>query len=88
MRYIKSKQLSWIQKTSSFIRNSQHVPFEEYELMDAMETHFDLLYNESDPFVQAVLGHHLFGYIHPYMYGNGRIARFIIRWNKLDYNKS
>jgi Fic family protein len=29
-------------------------------------------------FVSAVLGHHLFGFIHPYIDGNGRIARFIM----------
>ena len=47
-------------------------------LLDAMETYFELLANEKDPFVKAVLGHHLFGYIHPYMDGNGRMARFIM----------
>jgi len=26
----------------------------------------------------AVLGHHLFGFIHPYIDGNGRTARFIM----------
>jgi Fic family protein len=48
------------------------------ELMDAMETYFELLKQENDPFVCAVLGHHLFGFIHPYMDGNGRMARFIM----------
>ena len=31
---------------------------------------------EQDPFVRAVLGHWLFGFVHPYMDGNGRTARF------------
>lgn len=61
-----------------FIRNSKHVPLEECELRDAMDTYFQLLANEKDTFVKAVLGHHLFGYIHPYMDGNGRMARFIM----------
>lgn len=61
-----------------FIRNSKHVPLEECELIDAMDTYFQLLANEKDTFVKAVLGHHLFGYIHPYMDGNGRMARFIM----------
>lgn len=43
-----------------------------------MEVYFDLLINEEDAFVKAVLGHHLFGFIHPYMDGNGRMARFIM----------
>jgi len=28
--------------------------------------------------VRAVLGHWLFGYIHPYPDGNGRVARFLM----------
>jgi Fic family protein len=39
---------------------------------------FDLLESEEVPGVRAVLGHWLFGYIHPYMDGNGRIARFLM----------
>ena len=37
---------------------------------------FDLLDDEPEPSVRAVLGHWLFGYVHPYADGNGRIARF------------
>jgi Fic family protein len=39
---------------------------------------FDLLEAESEPSVRAVLGHWLFGYIHPYPDGNGRLARFLM----------
>jgi Fic family protein len=39
---------------------------------------FDLIEAESEPSVRAVLGHWLFGYIHPYPDGNGRIARFLM----------
>ena len=38
----------------------------------------DLLESETEPAVRAVLGHWLFGYIHPYMDGNGRMARFLM----------
>jgi len=75
---LKASDLVGYRKHQVFIRNSKHVPLEECELLDAMETYFELLNKEKDPFVQAVLGHHLFGYIHPYMDGNGRIARFIM----------
>jgi hypothetical protein len=34
--------------------------------------------NNMQPCVPAVLGHWLFGYIHPYPDGNGRIARFLM----------
>ena len=39
---------------------------------------FDLLEKEAEPGVRAVLGHWLFGYIHPYPDGNGRMARFLM----------
>ena len=39
---------------------------------------FDLLEQEAEPSVRAVLGHWLLGYIHPYPDGNGRIARFVM----------
>jgi Fic family protein len=45
---------------------------------DAMPALFDLLESEAEPSVRAVLGHWLFGYIHPYMDGNGRMARFLM----------
>jgi Fic family protein len=39
---------------------------------------FDLIEAEPEPSVRAVLGHWLFGYIHPYSDGNGRMARFLM----------
>jgi Fic family protein len=38
----------------------------------------DLLQSEQKPIVRAVLGHWLFGFIHPYMDGNSRMARFLM----------
>jgi Fic family protein len=43
-----------------------------------MPAFFELLKNESEPSVRAVLGHFVFVYVHPYMDGNGRIARFLM----------
>ena len=43
-----------------------------------MPTLFDLMAAEPQASVRAVLGHWLIGYIHPYMNGNGRIARFLM----------
>ena len=45
---------------------------------EAMPALFELLESEAEPAVRAVLGHWLFGYIHPYMDGNGRMARFLM----------
>jgi Fic family protein len=39
---------------------------------------FDLIEAEQEPSVRAVRGHWLFGYIHPYPDGNGRMARFLM----------
>ena len=39
---------------------------------------FELLEGEREPGVRAVLGHWLFGFIHPYPDGNGRMARFLM----------
>jgi len=43
-----------------------------------MPVPFELLEAEAEPQVRAVLGHFLFVYIHPYMDGNGRLARFLM----------
>ena len=61
-----------------FIRNSEHVPLPPEAVRDAMPVLFELLSNEPEPSVQAVLGHFVFVFIHPYMDGNGRLARFIL----------
>ena len=61
-----------------YIRNSMHTPLPREALIDAMETLFNLLEQESEPAVRAVLGHHLFVFIHPYADGNGRLGRFLM----------
>ena len=61
-----------------FLRTSRYVPPRWETISDAMQTLFDLLESETEPAVRAVLGHWLFGYIHPYMDGNGRMARFLM----------
>ncbi|MGB6485802.1 MAG: Fic family protein [Steroidobacteraceae bacterium] len=61
-----------------FLRTSRYVPPRWETVRDAMPAFFDLLESETEPAVAAVLGHWLFGYIHPYMDGNGRMARFLM----------
>ena len=55
-----------------------HSPLPPDAVRDAMPLLFDLLAEEESPAVQAVLGHFIFVFIHPYMDGNGRLARFIL----------
>jgi fido (protein-threonine AMPylation protein) len=61
-----------------FLRGSRYVPPRWEIVTDAMSVLFDLLESEPEPSVRAVLGHWLFGYIHPYPDGNGRMARFLM----------
>jgi len=61
-----------------YLRTSRYVPPRWEAVRDAMPALFDLLENEPDPGVRAVLGHWLFGYVHPYPDGNGRLARFLM----------
>jgi fido (protein-threonine AMPylation protein) len=61
-----------------YIRKSMHVPLSRSAVRDAMPAFFDLLREEPDAGVRAVLGHFVFVYIHPYMDGNGRMGRFLM----------
>jgi len=61
-----------------YLRTSRYVPPRWEAVRDAMPVLFDLLEREPEPSVRAVLGHWLFGYIHPYPDGNGRMARFLM----------
>ncbi|MDE0478055.1 MAG: Fic family protein [Gammaproteobacteria bacterium] len=61
-----------------YIRRSRHVPPSKGAVRDVMPALFDLLKQETDAAVRAVLGHFVFVYIHPYMDGNGRMGRFLM----------
>lgn len=61
-----------------FIRRSMHVPPNRETVRDLMPAFFELLQEETDAGVRAVLGHFVFVYIHPYMDGNGRMGRFFM----------
>ena len=57
-----------------YIRGSMHVPLPYHAVRDAMPVLLEMLEQETDAAVRAVLGHFVFVYIHPYMDGNGRMA--------------
>ena len=61
-----------------FLRGSRHVPPRWEIIPGAMTALFELLEEEPVPAVRAAAGPWLFGYIHPYPDGNGRIARFLM----------
>lgn len=61
-----------------YIKGSMHTPLRPDAIRDAMSTLFELISMEPNYSVKAILGHFFFVYIHPYMDGNGRIARFLM----------
>lgn len=61
-----------------YLRTSRYVPPRWEAVRDAMPALFNLIEQESEPGVRAVLAHWMFGYIHPYPDGNGRMARFMM----------
>jgi hypothetical protein len=75
---LKPEELFGYRNDRVFIRNSRHVPPPKEAVLDAMEAFFNCLANEPHPAVRAILGHYFFVFIHPYMDGNGRIARFLM----------
>ena len=61
-----------------YLSGSRHVPTRWEAVPEAMAVLFELLDEEEEPSVRAVLGHFFFVYIHPYTDGNGRLARFLM----------
>ena len=70
--------LSGYRGNAVYLRSSRYVPPRWEAVRDAMPALFDLLAQETKPSVRAVLGHWLFGFVHPYSDGNGRIARLLM----------
>ena len=75
---LKASDLSGYRNGSVFIQGSLHTPPKHEAVRDAMPALFDLLKEEPEASVRAVLGHFVFVYIHPYFDGNGRVARFLM----------
>ena len=70
--------LAGYRNSSVFLRGSRYVPPRWETVRDAMHALFELMEIETETSVKAVLGHWLFGYIHPYQDGNGRMVRFVM----------
>jgi len=75
---LKASQLAGYRSSPVYIRQSQHVPMSAEAVRDCMPVFFDLLKEEDNPTVRIVLGHFVFVFIHPFLDGNGRIARFLM----------
>lgn len=75
---VEASQLAGYRRGPIFSRNSKHTPLPSDALPDSLEALWELIEAEPDACVRAVLGHHLFVFIHPYYDGNGRIGRFLM----------
>jgi fido (protein-threonine AMPylation protein) len=75
---IPASALAGYRNNAVYLRNCRYVPPRWETVRDAMPALFSLIETESEPSCRAVLGHWLFGYIHPYPDGNGRMARFLM----------
>lgn len=75
---LKPSDLIGYRRSQVYIRGSKHIPLNPDAVVDAVQVLFDLLKTEPDARVRAVLGHFIFVFIHPYMDGNGRMARFLL----------
>lgn len=75
---LKASDLAGYRNHQVYIGNSKHVPLSVDAMRDAMPILFEMLEEEPEASVRAVLGHFIFVFIHPYMDGNGRIGRFLL----------
>lgn len=75
---VKPADLAGYRNSPVFIRRSRHVPPSREAVRNLMPAYFELLQEETDAGVRAVLGHFVFVYIHPYVDGNGRMGRFLM----------
>ncbi len=75
---LKASDLSGYRNNQVYIGNSKHVPVNVDAMRDAMPILFELLEEEPEASVRAVLGHFVFVFIHPYTDGNGRMGRFLM----------
>lgn len=75
---LKPSDLSGYRNHQVYIGRSMHTPLNKEAVRDAMPVLLELLEQETEASVRAVLGHFVFVFIHPYMDGNGRMGRFLM----------
>ncbi len=75
---LEASDLAGYRNGPAYIKNATHVPPSPEAVRDMMPAFFELLAGEPSAGVRAVLGHFFFVFIHPYMDGNGRMARFVM----------
>jgi len=77
---VSDSDLAGFRKGPIYIRKSKHVPPASEQLMDCMAALKECIAKETSFPVKAILGHFFIGYIHPFIDGNGRTARFLMNF--------
>ncbi|MBX9742335.1 MAG: Fic family protein [Chthoniobacterales bacterium] len=77
---LKASDLPGYPNKPVYIGNSNHVPPTHSSFMDCMDALFECLNLEPHPGMQAVLGHFIFTFIHPFHDNNGRLGRFLMNF--------
>jgi len=75
---LQAVDLAGYRNNQVYIGNSKHVPLGVDAMRDVMPVLFELLEEEPEASVRAVLGHFIFVFIHPYMDRNGRMGCFLM----------
>ncbi|MDD7884739.1 Fic family protein [Flavivirga sp. 57AJ16] len=75
---LKASDLAGYRNIQVYIGQSKHTPINKDGVRDVMPLLFELLENEEEASIRAVLGHFIFVYTHPYVDGNGRMGRFLM----------
>lgn len=75
---LKASDLAGYRNIQVYIGQSKHTPVNKDGVRDVMPLLFELIENEEEASVRAVLGHFIFVYTHPYVDGNGRMGRFLM----------
>ena len=75
---VQARNLAGYRNHPIYLNGSNYVPPRQEMVPDGMEALIDLMAAEPEASVRAVLGHWLFGYVHPYPDGNGRVSRFVM----------
>jgi len=84
---LKASDLIGYRNTAIYLRGSEHVPPPKEAILDSMEKYFELIKSDDNILSKVILGHFIFGFIHPYIDGNGRIARFIMNSILVSYGQ-
>lgn len=66
------------------VREVHRAPRSEHDIEKRMQTFLDSQLHETHTLVNALIGHFIFEYTHPFYDGNGRMGRFLLAFKALE----